>query len=79
MLTRIVIFGHSHQPCLITLGHMLFFNPGSAGKKRFSLTRAARFETSPPLLTRRRCHARNVPNPLVFGALEQQSSRIGVD
>ena len=37
--TRIVIFGHSHEPCLIPLGHILFFNPGSAGKKRFSLPR----------------------------------------
>lgn len=37
--TRVVIFGHSHQPCLLTLGHRLFFNPGSAGKQRFSLPR----------------------------------------
>lgn len=37
--TRLVIFGHSHQPCLLTLGHKLFFNPGSAGKQRFSLPR----------------------------------------
>lgn len=37
--TRVVIFGHSHQPCLLTLGHTLFFNPGSAGKQRFSLPR----------------------------------------
>ena len=39
--TRVVIFGHSHQPCLVTLGHTLFFNPGSAGPKRFSLPRSA--------------------------------------
>ena len=38
-LTRVVIFGHSHQPCLLTLGHKLFFNPGSAGAQRFSLPR----------------------------------------
>jgi len=38
--TRVVIFGHSHQPCLLTLRHILFFNPGSAGKQRFSLPRA---------------------------------------
>ncbi len=38
-LTRVVIFGHSHQPCLLTLGQKLFFNPGSAGKRRFSLPR----------------------------------------
>ncbi len=37
--TRVVIFGHSHQPCLLTLGHKLFFNPGSAGAQRFSLPR----------------------------------------
>ncbi len=37
--TGVVIFGHSHQPCLVTVGHKLFFNPGSAGKQRFSLPR----------------------------------------
>ena len=37
--TRVVVFGHSHKPCLATLGDALFFNPGSAGKKRFSLPR----------------------------------------
>jgi putative phosphoesterase len=37
--TRVVIFGHSHQPCLAALSRTLFFNPGSAGKKRFSLPR----------------------------------------
>jgi len=37
--TRVVVFGHSHRPCLLTLGHKLFFNPGSSGKKRFSLPR----------------------------------------
>jgi putative phosphoesterase len=36
---RMVIFGHSHEPCAVTLGGILFFNPGSAGKKRFSLPR----------------------------------------
>ncbi len=36
---RVVIFGHSHEPCALTLGGILFFNPGSAGKKRFSLPR----------------------------------------
>lgn len=39
--THVVIFGHSHQPCLVTIGHTLFFNPGSAGPKRFSLPRCA--------------------------------------
>lgn len=37
--TKVVVFGHSHRPCLLTVGHMLFFNPGSSGKKRFSLPR----------------------------------------
>ena len=35
----VVIFGHSHEPCAIALGGKLFLNPGSAGKKRFSLPR----------------------------------------
>jgi putative phosphoesterase len=38
--THVVVFGHSHQPCLLTLGHRLFLNPGSAGKQRFSLPRS---------------------------------------
>jgi hypothetical protein len=37
--TRVVIFGHSHAPCAVKLGSKLFFNPGSAGKKRFSQPR----------------------------------------
>jgi len=36
---RVVIFGHSHEPCALIVGGKLFFNPGSAGKKRFSLPR----------------------------------------
>jgi len=36
---RVVIFGHSHEPCALNLGGTLFLNPGSAGKKRFSLPR----------------------------------------
>ena len=36
---RIVIFGHSHEPCAVILADKLFLNPGSAGKKRFSLPR----------------------------------------
>jgi uncharacterized protein len=38
--TNVVIFGHSHQPHLSALGPVIFFNPGSAGKKRFSLPRS---------------------------------------
>ena len=37
--THVIIFGHSHAPCLVVMGGKLFFNPGSAGKKRFSLPR----------------------------------------
>ena len=36
---EVVVFGHSHSPCLISLGDVLWVNPGSAGKKRFSLPR----------------------------------------
>jgi uncharacterized protein len=36
----VLIFGHSHQPFIQTIGHTLFFNPGSAGPKRFSLPRS---------------------------------------
>jgi len=31
----VVIFGHTHKPFCETLGGMLFFNPGYAGKPRF--------------------------------------------
>ena len=36
---RVLVFGHSHQPFLQKIGPVLFFNPGSAGPKRFSLPR----------------------------------------
>lgn len=32
-----VIFGHSHQPLIEWRKHVLFFNPGSAGPRRFRL------------------------------------------
>lgn len=32
-----VIYGHSHQPCIARKGDVLYFNPGSAGPRRFSL------------------------------------------
>jgi putative phosphoesterase len=35
----VCIFGHSHQPKSEWFGKTLFFNPGSAGPKRFSLPR----------------------------------------
>jgi uncharacterized protein len=37
--THVVVFGHSHRPCLLTIGHRLFFNPGSSGARRFRLPR----------------------------------------
>ena len=37
--TEVVIFGHSHRPCLASMGGILWINPGSAGRKRFSLPR----------------------------------------
>ena len=38
--TGVIVFGHSHRPCLVDLGDHVFFNPGSAGTKRFSLPRS---------------------------------------
>lgn len=35
----ICVFGHTHQPKSEWLGETLFFNPGSAGPKRFKLPR----------------------------------------
>ena len=40
---EVVIFGHSHEPFLQRIESILFFNPGSAGPKRFSLPRSAGF------------------------------------
>jgi len=34
---RAVVFGHSHQPCARRENGVLWFNPGSAGPRRFSL------------------------------------------
>ena len=34
---RVVIYGHSHVPKQETRGEVLYFNPGSAGPKRFRL------------------------------------------
>ena len=36
----VVVFGHSHKPLLERHGKVLYFNPGSAGPKRFSLPRS---------------------------------------
>ena len=40
---KVVVFGHSHQPFIEQLGSVLFFNPGSAGPKRFHLPRSLGF------------------------------------
>jgi putative phosphoesterase len=34
---EVVVFGHSHQPLAEREGGVLWFNPGSAGPRRFSL------------------------------------------
>jgi putative phosphoesterase len=34
---RVVVYGHSHQPKIEEKDGVLFFNPGSAGPRRFSL------------------------------------------
>jgi uncharacterized protein len=36
---EVVVFGHSHSPCLVELGGVMWVNPGSAGPKRFNLPR----------------------------------------
>jgi len=38
---QIVVHGHSHRPGASREGGVLFVNPGSAGRRRFSLPRAA--------------------------------------
>ena len=40
MRPNVVVFGHSHKPFLEKLDGCLYFNPGSAGPKRFSLPRS---------------------------------------
>jgi uncharacterized protein len=37
---NVVVFGHSHKPLIERHGRVLYFNPGSAGPKRFSLPRS---------------------------------------
>ena len=34
---HIVVFGHSHQPLIETVDETIWFNPGSAGPRRFRL------------------------------------------
>jgi len=40
MQADVVVFGHSHKPLIEKHGKVLYFNPGSAGPKRFSLPRS---------------------------------------
>ena len=37
LIKNIIIFGHSHKPLIQQSGDTLYFNPGSAGPKRFNL------------------------------------------
>jgi putative phosphoesterase len=34
---RVVVYGHSHQPEIVEKNGILYFNPGSAGPRRFNL------------------------------------------
>jgi uncharacterized protein len=36
---QVVVFGHTHKPFAETLGGILYFNPGYAGKSRFGMPR----------------------------------------
>jgi putative phosphoesterase len=36
---EVVVFGHTHSPCLLSLESVIWVNPGSAGPKRFKLPR----------------------------------------
>jgi len=38
---RVVVSGHSHRPACVEHGGVLYVNPGSAGRRRFSLPIAA--------------------------------------
>jgi putative phosphoesterase len=38
---RVVVAGHSHRPASVERGGVLYVNPGSAGRRRFSLPIAA--------------------------------------
>ena len=37
-ISRVQVFGHSHRPLNERIGDTLYFNPGIAGPRRFSLT-----------------------------------------
>jgi uncharacterized protein len=36
---QVVVFGHTHKPFAETIGGILYFNPGYAGKSRFGMPR----------------------------------------
>jgi putative phosphoesterase len=36
----VIVFGHTHRPCIEHRGEVLLFNPGYGGKQRFSLPRS---------------------------------------
>ena len=36
----VIVFGHTHRPCIESMGKVLLFNPGYGGKQRFSLPRS---------------------------------------
>jgi hypothetical protein len=36
---QVVVFGHTHRTFCETIGGVLYFNPGSAGKPKFGLGR----------------------------------------
>ena len=36
----VIVFGHTHKPFCETIGGVLFFNPGYAGKPKFGLARS---------------------------------------
>jgi hypothetical protein len=38
---NVVVFGHTHKPFCKTIGGILFFNPGYAGKPKFGAERSA--------------------------------------
>lgn len=42
-----VVTGHSHAPAIVRRGGVLYLNPGSAGRRRFHLPRAAALLTIP--------------------------------
>jgi uncharacterized protein len=61
----VVIFGHSHQPSIETRGGVLYFNPGSAGPRRFRL---------PVTIARLRILGRNIRPEIVELDVEKTRS-----